>query len=270
MFLAFLNGTRIVFAPEDGVGTPPAAAEDTSDTGDTGDTGTGDTGAPKGNDDRPDWLPEKFKTPEDLAKAYDAATAKLFTKTELLKEQVAKEMGEDIVANYAKQIGVPEGPDGYEYPEGWEPPAESVDQSFREWARKHNVSPDAFKELVSDVYGQTMIDFNAEVEKLGPDAQQRIDRLNNWLGKHVDEHFHPVLAQTLTTATGVEFMEMIADQLSGGGFAPTDVGDSDSSLTREGIRALQADPRYGKDETYTAMVRRKWQAYAALPENRRK
>ena len=66
----------------------------------------------------------------------------------------------------------------------------------------------------------------------------------------------------MTTAAGVELMETVMKMVSPKGFAPDDHGDAAKPLTREGLREMQADPRYGQDETYTAEVSRKWDQFA--------
>ena len=43
-------------------------------------------------DDRPEWLPEKYKSGEDLAKAYKELESKLGNKDEDIRNQVLKEI----------------------------------------------------------------------------------------------------------------------------------------------------------------------------------
>jgi hypothetical protein len=57
-----------MIAKADAAGTPPAEGENTQSPDDQ-------------TEDRPSWLPEKFKSPEDLAKAYNELQAKLSGKT---------------------------------------------------------------------------------------------------------------------------------------------------------------------------------------------
>ena len=99
-------------------------------------------------DARPEWLLEKFNSPEDQAKAYNELYGAYSKKTNDLREEVKAEAASD----YAKSLGVPEDINGYAYPEGFEAPPEEVDQTLREWAKNNNVGEDAFKSLISDVY----------------------------------------------------------------------------------------------------------------------
>jgi hypothetical protein len=41
---------------------------------------------------RPEWLPEKYKSPEDLAKAYKELEGKLGTRDEELRKKVVEEL----------------------------------------------------------------------------------------------------------------------------------------------------------------------------------
>lgn len=210
--------------------------------------------------DRPDWLLDKFKSPEDQAKAYSDLYGAYSKKTEDLRAEIKEEAAQD----YAKSLGVPDDANSYEYPEGFNAPAEGVDQALRNWAKNNNVSPDAFKSLVSDVYGQTQVDYDAERGKLGDNVDQRVGKLNKWITSNVDQKHFDAVSKVMTTAQGVELMESIMNKNASRGFAPDDVGTSVQAkpLSRNEIRNMQADSRFGEDDDYTAMVRSKWQAFA--------
>lgn len=246
--------------------TPPDAAAGTSTDTSAGDPPPSDSNPPPSGDARPEWLPERYQTPEDFARGYEEMRAKFHTKTDLLREEIRKELTDDVTQNYAKLAGVPETPDAYAYPEGWNAPGEDIDGAAREWAKKHNVSEAGFKELITEVWAKTMPDPQAELAKLGPDPEDRIATLNNWLAKTFPESQYKALERIMTTADGVMFLEGIATRLSSGGFAPpVDSQGKRVPLTREGIRTLQADPRFGQDAEYTAYVRNQWRRFSELP-----
>lgn len=229
-------------------------------------TGEGD-GA--GDSDRPDWLLSKFKTAEDQAKGYKELQAKLHTKTDLLRQEVLQE----AVAEYGKTVGVPEDASEYEYPEGVTPPGEEVDSTLREWAKEHNVSPDGFQKLISDVYAKTLTDAKAEFAKLGTEeeATARIDAVNKWANKNFTEDDHGTLTKIMQTADGVGFLERMMNKgRQSGVFTNDGQGPATPALTRESIRNMQADPKFGVDDAYTAKVRSMWEKYAALPDDKKK
>lgn len=206
----------------------------------------------------PDWLSPKYKTVEDQAKAY----------TELEKKLGVK--NEDILKQHFQELGVPDAPDGYEYPEGWDAPAETIDDSFRDWAKRNNVSSDAFKDLVDTVWRQTMPDPDEEWGKLGENAEQRVKHVSGWVRHNIDEAQFGVVDQIMRTAAGVEFMEGIIQMNRSFGFAPgADDAGSSRPLTREGIRELMRDPRYENDKSYQEMISKKWKAFEKQEANRR-
>ena len=63
------------------------------------------------SDSRPEWLPEKFNTPEDLSKAYTALSSKLGEKEEDVRNRLMEELQEQA------SEGVPEKAGDYELPD---------------------------------------------------------------------------------------------------------------------------------------------------------
>lgn len=228
------------FAP-DGTETPPAKPADPNAA------------------QRPEWLLEKYKTPEDQAKAYSELHKQFVKKTDDLRAEVRGE----VMSEYGKSIGVPEDAAEYEYPDNVVPPEGDLDQGLRDWAKKHNVSPEGFKELIGDVYAKTLADHEAEKAALGENADQRASTVSNWAAKNIDKALHPEVLRVMTTAKGVEFMEQMMKLSGSSGFAPDGGGEGGVPLTREAIREAQADPRFGTNEAYTASVRAMWSKFAA-------
>mgnify|MGYP003133123636 CR=1 FL=1 len=214
--------------------------------------------------DRPDWLLDKFNSPEDQAKGYSELYKSYSKKTDDLREEIKTEVSE----NYAKEMGVPKDIDGYEYPEGWEAPSEALDNTLRTWAKENNIGGDAFQSLIKDVYSQTQTNFEEEKGKLGEKAEGRIEAVNKWITKNIDEQHFSTIRKVMSDAAGVEFFESMIKSTASSGFAPDDVGSSPTSkpLTRESIRNMQADERFGEDTAYTAEVRNKWQQFARQEE----
>lgn len=258
----------ILRAPEDGAGGGsmfnPAAGESgdgqTPPAGDPPPTGTsGEPGAAGADGSRPDWLHEKFEKPEDLATAYTELERKWFTKNDVLKQ----ELRESVDRERMEQLGVPEAADGYEYPEGINPPSETLDGGIREWAHKNGVGKEAFQSLINDVWLPSLPNPEKEIEALGENAQDRIETASAFLSQNVPKELHSVASQVMTTARGVEFVEALMGSKASSGFAPGDDGSAATPMTREAIREMQADPRFGTDEAYTAKVRKAWSDFAA-------
>ncbi len=214
--------------------------------------------------DRPDWLLDKFNSAEDQAKGYSELYKSYSKKTDDLRQEIKAEVSE----NYAKELGVPDDIEGYEYPEGWEKPDETIDNTLRSWAKENNIGADAFQSLIKDVYSQTQTNVEQEIGKLGEKAQTRIDAVNKWIGKNIDEKHYGTIRKVMSDAAGVEFFESMIKSTASSGFAPDDVGSSQTSkpLTRENIRNMQADARFGEDTDYTNEVRNMWQQFAKQEE----
>jgi hypothetical protein len=240
-----------------------------------GGEGSGGEGGEGGNSGEgasaPDWLMEKYHvkgendaidvtaSAQKQAEAYRELYGRFSKKTDDLRGEVLQ----DAVKEYGKTIGVPDDIDGYEYPEGVAPPSnEELDKGFREWAHRHNVAPEGFQELI-EIYGQTFPDYEKELEALGPNADERLDAVNKWASKHLGDDHGSDLERLMTTASGVELVEKMMKMAGSSGFAPDGDGDAQpTALTREQIREMQADPKFGTDEGYTAKVRKAWSDFA--------
>ena len=55
--------------------------------------------------DRPEWLPEKYKTGEDLAKAYKQLESKLGAKDETLRKEIEEELHQKRYENRPENKG---------------------------------------------------------------------------------------------------------------------------------------------------------------------
>jgi len=208
--------------------------------------------------ERPDWLLPKYNSVEDQAKAYRDLYGRFSKKTDDLKAEVR----DQAVSEYVQSLGVPETPDGYEMPEGIEISPEGED-ALKTWAHEHKVSPKALVSLVDEIGGLRKASFEAEFSKLGEHASERIGEVNRWVAANVDKSQFGVVEKIMTTADGVQFIESLMG--ANRGFAPGE-GRTGEKLTREGIRALQADERFGTDPAYTQMVRDKWTAFGRMQQ----
>lgn len=282
MFLKFLKQSTLIL--RDGEAEGGGGGDSTMfQPGEGGGDNKSGTGGAGGTPDRPDWLVGKFDVVGDdgaldlsasaqkQAEAYSDLYRSFSKKTDALRAEVLQ----DAVKEYGKTIGVPEDVSEYAYPDGYEPPAENVDATLRDWAKTHNVNNEAFQSLVKDVWGQTQVNHKAEFEKLGTTDEERTSRIsavNKFANANFDQDDFPIIAKVMQTAEGVAFMERLAEKSRDAGWAPDDDGDvgGESELTRENIRKLQGDPRFGTDEAYTNKVRGMWKKFAQLPANKQR
>jgi len=266
-------------APPEGGAPPPAGGEPVELALTPPADGTPPAEDPK-SWEGPDWVSEKYRSAENpieaQAQAYSEAMKKLATKTEDLRGEIETEardkLTEEIKAEIAKERGAPETPDLYEYPEGWEAPVEAVDKSFRDWAKKHELSQEAFNEAVA-LYGETQVDFEAERQSLGPNADARIAAMNNWGSKNIPAEMHAAAMKVMQTAEGFELVEHFMTAGRDAGYSPPG-GQPSQPLTREAIRAEMNDPRYydqsKRDPDFVKAVQAKWERFAAQEDAKRK
>lgn len=112
--------------------------------------------------ERPEWLPQKFKSGQDLAKSY----------TEL-----EKKIGSFVGA-----------PDEYVVPESTQ--SKTLAQILSEKGKELNMSQDAFNKIVTE-YDQAKVkrrdDFKKQLESLGPEQRKTVTEVITFLKNNLDE-----------------------------------------------------------------------------------
>ena len=81
-------------------------------------------------EERPEWLPEKYKTGEDLAKAYSELSSKLGSKEEDIRNSLLEELQQEAFSNRPESAG------DYELPDIIDAEA-SVDNELLKWWSEH-------------------------------------------------------------------------------------------------------------------------------------
>lgn len=218
------------------------AAGETEIAGDAADLSLNPPAEIPAEPERPEWLDSRFKTPEDLAQSYSELEKKLKTKSEDLKTSL---LGE-LEAEQAE--GVPDDPAGYEIPEGvhYDPEKSGgLFETFSEWAHERQLSQDDFNELVS-FYAETFSpNLEAEKERLGPDADDRLSSIARWAGANIPEEHFPALQNIMTTAENVQAIEAIMKlTVPTAQAGQTEVIAAPSQRTKGEIMELMATPQY--------------------------
>ena len=217
----------------DGVETP-APEEPAEDVVDT----------PENPDDRPEWLPEKFKTPEDLVKAYNEMGAKIREKTE--------------------------PPDSYELKVGDSENPEAVDLTENDVAafKEAGLTNDQAQKITEYFYESVMPDIvqaKADIEKqqlaqewnLGADSNeftQQLAKVKAWAQQNMPE---AAVTELSRTAKGVATLASLMEQ---GAASHRAVGDNSSPRPdRKQLNDLMNDERYWNgDEDYREYVRQQF------------
>ena len=197
---------------------------------------------PENPDARPEWLPEKFKTPEDLVKAYNEMGAKIREKTE--------------------------PPESYDiqFEDGT---AIDLTESDVETFKKAGMTNDQVKVVTEYFYNEIMpslVEAKTNVEKSrlamewGMDAnsnefQQQLGRVKAWANQNLPD---AAVTELSRTAQGVQTIAKLMEQGSRGSRA---VGESVAPRPgKADLANLMNDERYWNgDEDYREYVRQQFE-----------
>lgn len=195
----------------------------------------------KGSGDRPEWLKDKYKTAADQAKAYLDAEKKL---------------GAFKGAPEKYDLSLPDHPD-IKLRED-----DAVLSEFLENAKKNGVSQEYVTELLG-TYAHALTasvpDTEAEMTKLGPNAQKDLQILGQWAESKLTPQEFEIFKRMTTTAESVRLWERVRQIATVGDVAapaPAHVHRE----TEAQVRAMVSDPRYDTDPAFRDEVRRRMAA----------
>ena len=190
-------------------------------------------------EERPEWLPEKFKTPEDLVKAYNELGGKLREKNEPPE-------------TYELEL-----PDGVEL-------KEADAEAFKEMG----LNNDQAQKLVGYFYENVIPELqqaraDVEVERLAQawnvkadstEFQQRLSKVKSWALRNMDEQAVAMMARTHNGVQALyQMMQAKADQ-------NLPAGGNQARPSPADLQAMMADERYvNRDPDYMAHVQRQFQ-----------
>lgn len=205
-------------------------------------------------DTRPEWLPEKFNTGEDLANAY----SELQKKFSQGKHKVPDDYDQSVFAN----AGIPEDDELY--------------STYRDWAKDNGISQEAFDqlagkfiELAGSEAEQAQISYQEEYKKLGPNADLTIKSMTLWAqglvnkgvwGQDDFEEFKIMGG----TAQGIKALQKIRSYY-GDQQIPIDVGPVNGAPSKDELQSMIGKPEYQTDPAYRAKVERLFEQ--AYPED---
>ena len=201
-------------------------------------------------DSRPEWLPEKFNTPEDLVNSYSSLESKLGKGESELRESIMNEIESEAFANRPEKAG------DYTLPEGMDELA--TDPNIEWWSNfawENGFSQDEFNEGLSRMM-PPQPDLDAEIKKLGDNANARIEAVALWSQKNLPAEFEQEVMRMGETAEGVQLLEHFMSALSSGGVS----GDATTPtvLGKQELESMMKDPRYWdntrRDPAYVRQV----------------
>jgi hypothetical protein len=215
------------------------------------------------DDGKPDWLPAKFKSEEDLAKSYRELERKQFTR----RDEIKAELKGELEAEQSK--GLPKAPVDYTFTpikakDGKEiqlNPDDPLTKWFQNVAWEMKIPQAKFEKLVGDYIKVDMTrgpDWAKEGEALGPQADQRLGRIDGWARGHLPQELYNTFARIPATAELVKMFEHVMTLSGEPSFVPDDSGAGfKENLTKDDLAAMMKDEKYWreKDPRFIAQVR---------------
>lgn len=213
------------------------------------------------SEDRPQWLPEKFKSPEDMAKAYAELESKLGQKpTEEPKAEAPK-------------VETPENPEQALADKGLK-----LDEFSAEFAREGELSPESYDKLTKAGFPKDIVDQFIEGQKARAaqfetdiktevGGTERYSEIINWAKANltpteIQAYNNAVTSgnadQAKLAALGLSAKFNNAngkepDRMLGGGKA----GTSDVFESTHQVTEAMKDPRYKNDPAFRSKVQQK-------------
>ena len=213
-------------------------------------------------EERPEWLDEKFKSPEDLAKAYNELQSKLGETNE-------KETSNDTAGDTT---------DDSSNDEDAAPMAEAVSVATAEYSEKGELSDKTFDALEQAGLPREMVEAYIQGQEAiavgqAADVQQTIGGLANyeamaeWAGENLDDTdldaFNTIVETGTVEQAKVAVKGLYSQFLSAGGKPPQLIqGDTVGSglkpfTSSAQITEAMRDPRYKNDPAYRENVEKR-------------
>ena len=218
--------------------------------------------------DRPDWLPEKFWDAENGVQSENLA--KSYSELEKKFRQGKPEVPEQYDMSKVTDAGVPQD--------------DPVLNTYADWAKKAGISQDDFDQLASQVLEnaseqqtEAAFDREAEMKKLGVNAEEVVDEYLTWargvcdpakgmFGQDDWEEFKAMGG----TAEGIKTMNKLRRYYGDMQRVPTNVQPIEDALpSKDECYAMVADPKYNTDPAYRKKVEKMFErVFSNDPDHR--
>lgn len=223
--------------------------------------------------ERPDFIPEKFWDNstgeiniEEFGKSYSNLEKYVGGKKDELREVIINELSEEADA---------ERPEAYELPKLPEGVSEEMlsDNSMAQWWKEHcneNAYTQEIYEEGINKYIDSFLDnapnLDKEMEKLGENANARLDAVNSWASTFFAPEEYEAIANTLgATSEGIEALERMMQTTIESISRANTVAQPERPLTLDDVRNMMKDKRYyDPKERDAAFVRKVDDAFSRL------
>ncbi len=192
--------------------------------------------------DRPEWLPEKFKSPEDMASSYSELESKLGQGETALRDKILSELEAEAYSNRPASAG------DYAIPEMIDPELATDNELFQWWANhayENGYSQEEFENGIEQYAAALEAmgpDLDAERQALGDNADARIEAVELWSQKFFPEEFNEVVMTIGQTAKGIEALEFLMQNMQGSSVSRD--GQPAMRISEDELRTMMQDPRY--------------------------
>ena len=218
---------------------------------------------------RPEHIPEKFwdaskgeVNMEEFGKSYTNLEKYVGGKKEELRDQIVDELQQEAIAERPEKV------EGYELPKLPEGVTEEIVNAnpmtdwWKNFCYENAYDQETFEEGVNkyvDMYLGNQIDINAEKEKLGENADARLDAVNNWASTFFTPEQYEAISGTLgQSVDGIEALEKMMNANKQTISNAQNFTQPERPLTLEDVRSMMKDKRYfdpkERDESYVRKV----------------
>lgn len=198
---------------------------------------------------RPEWLPEKFKSPEDLGKSYQELEKKLGS-FKGAPEEYALEVSEEL------------SPYNYESDNAFV-------KDFQNIMKEHNVSQELYQKISDCHLGYLKAEdesiqsaktqqYERDVTNLGEEGINGIKEATKWAKEMLPEDSYSLLSELGDYDVTVgKIVKQFYDAFRNKDYTHLPTGSVMTNSVEDKkieARSMMADPRYGKDDLFTKRV----------------
>ena len=211
--------------------------------------------------ERPEWLPEKYSSGEDLAKAYKELESKLGNKEEDIRNKLLEEIQTEAFGDRPDSAG------DYQLPDIVDDNL-AVDNELLQWWSEHSFEngygQEEFQkgiEMYAQAVNGSQPDLEAEASKLGDNANDRIQAASMFANKFFPEKSLPAIERMCESHEGILALEAIMEATKDGSFS--DGTQPTGQTTQAELDQMMQDPRYW-DKNDTAYVKQVEEGFKRL------
>lgn len=212
-------------------------------------TESGETSA---NTSKPEFIQDKFWDTErnevnleNLASSYNSLEKKLGSRTEDLSKQIREDLEMEKLKSAPEEykVNLPELPENVDV-------TVSDDMEIVQWwkdtAKKNGLSQEQFDQGVEMFVNNaiaTLPDMNAEMQKLGDNAKERVEAAELWSKKNLSPESYQTFSNVASTAEGVKVIEEIM-KMTKDSPMPTTPTQVSVAPNLQDLKSMINDPRY--------------------------